>query len=166
MWAFAIWDGEKRQLFCSRDRFGIKPFYYAFDGQTFLFGSEVKQLLVHPIDRTLREDVLFKSLIITSYLVNSDNTYYKSVHILPHGHYLLVNEEGLQIQRYYDLDFRTFATYPGSFDSAVEAYRHHFSEAVRLHMPVPYTHLTLPTNRKVEALVGGRTYTKKCTRLS
>ena len=134
MWAFAIWDGEKRQLFCSRDRFGIKPFYYAFDGQSFLFGSEVKQLLVHPIDRTLREDVIFKSLIITSYLVNSNNTYYQSVHILPHGHYLLVDADGLRIQQYYDLDFNTFATFSGSFDSAVEAYRHHFSEAVRLHM--------------------------------
>src|SRR5438093_9800185 len=45
MWAFAIWDRLKRKLFCSRDRFGVKPFYYFFDGNTFGFASEIKALL-------------------------------------------------------------------------------------------------------------------------
>ncbi|RKX54554.1 MAG: asparagine synthetase B, partial [Thermotoga sp.] len=45
MWAFAIWDKKRKELFCSRDRFGIKPFYYFFDGKTFAFASEIKSLL-------------------------------------------------------------------------------------------------------------------------
>src|SRR4030042_1025494 len=45
MWAFAIWDGRERKLFCSRDRFGIKPFYYYFDGKRLLIASEIKALL-------------------------------------------------------------------------------------------------------------------------
>jgi len=45
MWAFAIWDERERKLFCARDRFGIKPFYYFFDGKKFVFASEIKGIL-------------------------------------------------------------------------------------------------------------------------
>lgn len=134
MWAFAIWDGPRKQLFCSRDRFGIKPFYYYADDQKFIFGSEVKQLLIHPIDKTIREDVIYKSLMIPAYLINSDNTYYRSVHILPHGHYLIAREDGVHIHRYYDLDYRSFSTYRGSFEAAIEEYNQLFFNSVRLHM--------------------------------
>src|SRR5215831_19698203 len=48
MFAFAIWDKNKRELFCVRDRLGIKPFYYYFDGRVFVFASEIKALLKHP----------------------------------------------------------------------------------------------------------------------
>src|SRR5438874_7395243 len=48
MFAFAIWDRRKRRVFVARDRLGIKPFYYRFDGQSFLFGSEIKTILAHP----------------------------------------------------------------------------------------------------------------------
>ncbi len=48
MWAFAIWDEKKQELFCSRDRFGIKPFYYTEVNGSFLFASEIKALLSHP----------------------------------------------------------------------------------------------------------------------
>lgn len=48
MFAFAIWDREKRELFCARDYFGIKPFYYYKKDHVFLFGSEIKSFLAHP----------------------------------------------------------------------------------------------------------------------
>lgn len=134
MWAFAIWDGNERRLFCARDRFGVKPLYYAFDGQTLLFGSEVKQLLLHPIDKAFREEVIYKSLILPAYLINSDNSYYEQVHILPHGHYLVADEKGIQIQRYYDLDHTRFSTYTGSFEEAVAEYQSLFFQAVQQHM--------------------------------
>ena len=47
MFAFAIWDRELRELFLARDRFGIKPLYYADIGRVFLFGSEIKSMLEH-----------------------------------------------------------------------------------------------------------------------
>src|SRR5215471_7891579 len=48
MFAFVIWDRTKRRLFAARDRFGIKPFYYQWDGRRFLFGSEIKTILAYP----------------------------------------------------------------------------------------------------------------------
>ena len=48
MWAFAIWDDRRKHLFCARDRFGIKPFYYVQVNGSFLFASEIKALLAHP----------------------------------------------------------------------------------------------------------------------
>jgi asparagine synthase (glutamine-hydrolysing) len=47
MWAFALWDEKKQELFCARDRFGIKPFYYTIVNGSFLFASEIKALLIH-----------------------------------------------------------------------------------------------------------------------
>ena len=53
MFAFALWDGVKRRLFCARDRLGIKPFYYSFSGGRFVFGSEIKSILLD--DRVRKE---------------------------------------------------------------------------------------------------------------
>ncbi len=107
MFAFALWDRARQELFLGRDRFGIKPLYYTWCGQTFLFGSEVKALLAHPacraqLDReALLEYFTFQNLF-------TDRTLFAGVRLLPAGTYLRVtagNGRQAEPQRYWDFQF-------------------------------------------------------------
>ncbi len=109
MWAFALWDVEKKRLFCSRDRFGIKPFYYWFNGKKFILASEIKAILQDPtIERSANSKRVYDYLGY-GYLDHTGETFFKSVYQLRGSHYLIleVNEENnlkLSIHRYWDLD--------------------------------------------------------------
>ena len=85
MWAFCILDTEEKKLFCARDRFGVKPFYYYFDQNRFIFGSEVKQVLsLLPFSAELNPPVFFDYLVLGSYGNETRETFFKSVYkILP-----------------------------------------------------------------------------------
>ena len=85
MWSFCILDIEGKKLFCARDRFGVKPFYYYFDRKRFIFGSEVKQVLfLLPFSAELNPPVFFDYLALGSYGNETRETFFKSVYkILP-----------------------------------------------------------------------------------
>ncbi len=134
MWAFALWDNNKKQLFCARDRFGIKPFYYYFDGNTFIFGSEIKQILLHDIPVKLNEEEIDKTFRIGSYLINSEKSLFNNINTLTHSHYLLINESKFEKKRYYDLHVENFETLNIPFDDAIEEYLSLFKESVKLRM--------------------------------
>jgi asparagine synthase (glutamine-hydrolysing) len=83
MWAFAIWDKKKRELFCSRDRFGIKPFYYIHAGDRFYFGSEYKPLKLSPLfNNHLNHQQISRGLLLelVSY---RDESYFECLKVLP-----------------------------------------------------------------------------------
>lgn len=134
MWAFALWDTKSGTLFCARDRFGVKPFYYYWNGKQLIFGSEVKQILVHQIDKTLDEQVIAKSFAIGNFLENSGGTYFRQIKVLPHSHYLLLKEGDLKLVRYYDLPVSEFETSRLTFAEAGEAYINLFRDSVKLRM--------------------------------
>ena len=105
MWAFAIWDSQQRKLFCSRDRFGIKPFYYFYNGSILVFASEIKALLV--AEDRCREP---NNRMIYDYLAygrvnHSEETFFSQIRQLKGGTFLEYwpDEKRLQIQPYYDL---------------------------------------------------------------
>jgi asparagine synthase (glutamine-hydrolysing) len=102
MFAFAVWDGERRRLTLARDRFGVKPLYYAVDDGRFLFASEVKALL----EAGLRVDVSPEALVeyFTFQNVVSDLTLFEGVRILPPGHLLLLDEGEPRLERYWQLE--------------------------------------------------------------
>ena len=78
MFAFAIWDARRQRLFCARDRLGIKPFYYYWDGRLFAFASEIKALLEHPaISPALEEDVLPEMLAFG--YTSGDRTLFRNI---------------------------------------------------------------------------------------
>ena len=91
MWAFALLDIDKSILFCARDRLGVKPFYYHWDGAAFSFGSEIKQLLELPrVTRDAHPGVLFDFLVFSTYGCNSEQTFFRDVLDMRGGHYLIV----------------------------------------------------------------------------
>lgn len=104
MWSFAILDKSKNELFCSRDRFGIKPFYYTDNGEYFAFSSEIKQLL--PLQISITAD---RSMLIEYLLTNIDNhserTYFEGVFTLLPGNLMRISliDFKIQIEQYYNL---------------------------------------------------------------
>jgi len=87
MFAFAIWDKRQQSLFLVRDRYGIKPVYYACWGQTFIFASEQKAILAHPSAvRELDKKALLEYFTFQN--IFTDRTLLKNIRILPAGHYL------------------------------------------------------------------------------
>lgn len=103
MFAFALWDEENQTLFCARDRFGIKPFYYAVVRDTYYFASEVKALL--PFLDCVETDLDgFKDYLTFQFCLNS-KTLFKGVHELLPAHFLLVKNGYIQTRRYWEVHF-------------------------------------------------------------
>jgi asparagine synthase (glutamine-hydrolysing) len=103
MFAFAIWDRQKRKLFVARDRLGIKPLYYRYDGKTLLFGSEMKAILAHPgVKAELNRGTLSEYLAF-GYLAGTETMYAGIKKLLP-GHTLEIGESGEPaVSSYWDL---------------------------------------------------------------
>lgn len=102
MFAFAIWDAREQELFIARDRFGIKPLYYAFGDGRFVFGSEVKALLEADVPRAVCTDALVEYFTFQN--VFSDLTLFDGVKMLQAGHTLTVGRNGVRTRRYWDLE--------------------------------------------------------------
>src|SRR5581483_6101328 len=123
MWAFAIWDESRRTLFCSRDRFGVKPFYYRVEGKRFSFASEPWPLGGSGANLRAVRDYLEQG-----YLDEGDETFFADVVRLPPAHSLTFGPDGLRTWRYWSLEPR-----PAPSD-AVAAVRETFLDAVRLQL--------------------------------
>ena len=94
MWAFALWDGRRRELFCARDRLGVKPFYYAVAGGSFLFASEIKALRVHPLVGRRPNDRMLSTFLAWGVADHTGETMYDGVFQVPPAHAVVVSEEG------------------------------------------------------------------------
>jgi len=107
MFAFVIWNRRKRALFAARDRLGIKPFYYRWDGNAFLFGSEIKAILAHPgVAAEFNRGALAEYLAF-GYLTRQETMFAGISKLLP-GHTLELSEGGEPaFTRYWDLDTET-----------------------------------------------------------
>ena len=97
MWAFAIYDKEKNIIFCSRDRFGIKPFYYKYDKTQFIFASEIKQLIDDEPEVNMK---ILTTFLVTSYLDYNDETFFKNIYRLAPSENLIFNINNFSLKRY------------------------------------------------------------------
>lgn len=130
MFAFALWDEADQTLFCARDRFGIKPFYYTIQNGTFYFASEVKALLPF-IDRVEVDLEGFKDYLAFQFCL-AGKTLFKGVRELLPGHIARIHAGGVEVRRYwqvyYDLDWDHTARY---FEEKIQSL---LEESVALHM--------------------------------
>ncbi|HKY20056.1 MAG TPA: asparagine synthase (glutamine-hydrolyzing) [Vicinamibacterales bacterium] len=100
MFAFALWDVHARTLFCARDRLGIKPFYYYWDGNVFAFASEIKALLQHPAVSPALDDSQLSEYLAFGY-TSDERTLFRGIRKLLPGHLLRLTPTGLTIDRYW-----------------------------------------------------------------
>ena len=106
MWAFAVWDNQKKRLFCSRDRFGVKPFYYLNDGKQFVFSSEIKSILKHSNIAARGNSKIIWDYLALTLIDHTEETFFEKIMQLLPGHFLIVDLEGkLTIHQYYTLTY-------------------------------------------------------------
>jgi asparagine synthase (glutamine-hydrolysing) len=134
MWSFAIHDVEKDIVLFSRDRFGIKPFYYKENSSQFVFGSEIKQLLNSDKPNLLNENILLESML-THIDNHTDETYFKGIFSLPSSCHMIydlkTNEK--TVGKYYDLKINP-EIQNKSEEELVASFKELFSDAIKLRL--------------------------------
>lgn len=131
MFAFAIWDHRKRELFLARDRIGIKPLYYYWDGRTLLFASEIKAILQDSQVQRVIEPMALDDFLTYMY-IPAPKTIFKNIYKLRAGHCLKVSASRLQTQEYWDIDFAPNGK--GSESEYAGGLLEQLKESVRLHL--------------------------------
>jgi asparagine synthase (glutamine-hydrolysing) len=132
MFAFALWDENRRRLLLARDRLGKKPLVYALNNRRLLFASEIKSILLDPgiqkeVDPTALQHYL------TYQFVPSPLTIFKGIQKLPPAHYMVYENGNTTIQRYWDLSYEKKLPCR-SLDEYKEHFLNVFTEAVRIRL--------------------------------
>ncbi len=105
MFALALWDRKEKCLLLARDRYGIKPLYYAQQDKRFAFGSEQKAITAQPnFQKKLNEPALLEYFTFQN--IFTDQTLLKDLHLLPAGHYAIFNAQNSSLKRHQYWDYR------------------------------------------------------------
>jgi asparagine synthase (glutamine-hydrolysing) len=136
--AFALYDKKRDRLMLVRDRFGIKPLYWAKVGETFVFGSELKVVFAHPeVPRHFNSHGLYHQLMQT---IVPGTTAFDNIHQVQPGHYVVVERQHgklhIREQRYWDMDFPLLEERSEDYDEAeyIEGVRDRLLQAVQLRL--------------------------------
>jgi asparagine synthase (glutamine-hydrolysing) len=133
--AFALWDSSKQLLFCGRDHYGIRPFYYHHAGSDFFFGSEVRQVIQNPdLPMEINEEAIAEWLTAAGlhglHYRDMRQSFFRGIWELPAAHYLTFDQHGLQVRRYWDWDTQKEVHYRDQ-NQYFEEFSQIFHEAVR-----------------------------------
>jgi len=132
MFAFALWDDERRRLFIARDRFGEKPLYWGVFNRTLLFASEPKVLLAHPAVRPdLNLDALRQYLSFD--YVPAPLSIYDGINKLPAAHHLTLEDSRIEVKRYWQLSYKLRAPVPTVTEAASQL-RELLEDSVRMRL--------------------------------
>ncbi|MFC1863002.1 asparagine synthase (glutamine-hydrolyzing) [Thermodesulfobacteriota bacterium] len=124
MFAFALWDAGKKQLFLVRDRLGIKPIQYFWDGHTLIFASEIKAILQDPhVSRKIDQQAL--DLYLTLNYIPAPWTIFQNIRKLEPSTYLIANEEGISVETYWDIKSDLYPKTGGAEEENLEDQKSH-----------------------------------------
>ena len=136
MWAFALWDADARQLFCARDRFGVKPLYYATGPGWFAFGSEIKALLAHPAVPRRPNAAAVYDFLALRLADHTDETFFDGIHRVPAAHALVYRPGAAPaLRRYWDCRPAPRDPLGAAGEAhAIARFRELFDDAVRIRL--------------------------------
>ena len=137
MWGFAIYDMKSGLLFCSRDRFGVKPFYYYYDENDFIFGSEIKQIIHMRNTKTYADKQKLMEYLIYGMIDTSADTMFKGIRQLMPGESGIIDikSHSLKINRYYDVNrYICGKKKKISYNDACREFLNCYRDAVRLRL--------------------------------
>jgi asparagine synthase (glutamine-hydrolysing) len=135
MWAFALYDKEKNIIFCSRDRFGVKPFYYTEINGEFTFASEIKQFTVLEGWKAIANNVRLIEYLWSGVTDHTSETLFKEVNQLRGGENLIfdLNEKKYRVEKWYDLN-KKGKELNLNFNESREKFRELFTDAIKLRL--------------------------------
>ena len=135
MWAFVIYDHTKNLIWASRDRFGIKPFYYIFENGAFYFASEYKALKTLPV---FKKDLNYNHIyrfVQMGWVDYNDETFYKNLHQLKSSHNLTIKNGNLNVNQYWGINnFENNIIKSNDNQDFISIFNHLIIESVNLHM--------------------------------
>ncbi|CAB1065066.1 Asparagine synthetase [glutamine-hydrolyzing] (EC [Olavius sp. associated proteobacterium Delta 1] len=134
MFAFAIWDDQEKQLFCARDRLGVKPIYFYQDDQQFVFASEIKALLCLQNLRARANSTAVRDYLMFGMVDHSCDTFFRDIHKLPPANYIRINRRGTNCSRYWDFEISKHLDDSENIPAAVAKFRDHLKEAVQIRL--------------------------------
>lgn len=132
MWAFALWDEKKQQLFLSRDRIGEKPLHYYYSKDEFVFGSEIKSLLAYNIPPQPNYSML--EVYLSLGYIPAPHTFYKNIFKLNPGHYLLIKDGNVKELPYWELPQVKESEMNTNAKEVYDEFAHLLEDSVRIRM--------------------------------
>jgi asparagine synthase (glutamine-hydrolysing) len=138
MWAFALWDLKKKELFLSRDRIGEKPLNYAIHDSALVFASEIKSIFEFGVPREIRSELIEVYLALAS--IPGPDTFYKNIYKLLPGHCLIAGINGIRIFKYWDLPEIDEDNMLNDKKRVYEEFAYLFEDSIKIRMrsDVPY----------------------------
>lgn len=135
MWAFALWDGNNEIMFCSRDRFGIKPFYYSEYDNSIIFASEIKALLKSGRTGKKPNENLLRAFLARGVADHTDQTMFEGIHQLRPGQYMIIDRNGVHdVVTYWDIQMNSSITGEFSDEESASSFGDLLADSIRLRL--------------------------------
>ncbi len=131
IYAFAVWDGRRQQLFLARDRAGVKPLFYTVRNGMLVFGSELKALFAHPAISPEVDLDSFRQIFGVGPARTQGCGVFKNIYEIPAGYCAVYNEDGLYPQRYWDIVSRE---HTDSYERTVEKVSYLVKDSIKRQM--------------------------------